>query len=77
VFLVNGIATVLKLGDRTQMGAVLLATSLVAMLQLIAAALVWTIAAHGTAGRRDRGRWPAWCRSRSGRWWPTWCRWCC
>jgi uncharacterized membrane protein YidH (DUF202 family) len=48
VFLVNGIATVLKLGDRTQMGAVLLATSLVAMLQLFAAALVWTIAAHGT-----------------------------
>lgn len=49
VFLVNAIATVLKLGDRTQMGAVLLATSLVAMLQLIAGALVWTIAAHGTA----------------------------
>ncbi len=46
---VNAIATVLKLGDRTQMGAVLLATSLVAMLQLIAGALVWTIAAHGTA----------------------------
>ncbi len=48
VLLVNGIATILKLGDRTQMGAVLLATSLVAMLQLFAAALVWTIAAHGT-----------------------------
>ncbi|KAA6185985.1 hypothetical protein F2Q65_06345 [Thiohalocapsa marina] len=47
VFLVNGIATILKLGDRTQMGAVLLATSLVAMLQLVAAALVWTIAVHG------------------------------
>jgi hypothetical protein len=37
VLLVNSIATVMKLGDRTQMGAVLLATSLVAMLQLIAA----------------------------------------
>jgi len=48
VFVVNAIATILKLGDRTQMGAVLLATSLVAMLQLIAAALVWTIAMHGT-----------------------------
>lgn len=48
VVLVNGIATILKLGDRTQMGAILLATSLVAMLQLVAAALVWTIAAHGT-----------------------------
>jgi uncharacterized membrane protein YidH (DUF202 family) len=46
---VNAIATVLKLGDRTQMGAVLLATSLVAMLQLVAGALVWAIAAHGTA----------------------------
>ena len=47
VFLVNTVATILKLGDRTQMGAVLLATSLVAMLQLIAAAVVWTIAVHG------------------------------
>ncbi len=38
---VNLIATVLKFGDRTQIGAVLLATSLVADLQLIAAAIVW------------------------------------
>ena len=37
---VSLIATVLKLGDRTHMGAVLLATSLVADLQLIAAAVV-------------------------------------
>jgi len=43
---VNAIATVLKFGDRTQLGAVLLATSLVAMLQLIAAAVVWAIAEH-------------------------------
>ena len=43
VIVVNLIATVLKFGDRTQMGAVLLATSLVAMLQLFAAALVWTV----------------------------------
>jgi hypothetical protein len=35
------IATVLKFGDRTHLGAVLLATSLVADLQLIAAAIVW------------------------------------
>ena len=47
---VSLIATVIKFGDRSQMGAVLLATSLVAMLQLFAAALVWTVAAHGTAG---------------------------
>ena len=38
---VNLIAMGLKLGDRTQVGAVLLSTSLVANLQLIAAALVW------------------------------------
>lgn len=38
---VSLIATVLKFGDRTHLGAVLLATSLVADLQLIAAALVW------------------------------------
>jgi Ca2+/H+ antiporter, TMEM165/GDT1 family len=43
---VNLIATVLKFGDRTQMGAVLLATSLVAMLQLVAASLVWVAAVH-------------------------------
>lgn len=39
--IVNLIATVLKFGDRTQMGAVLLATSLVADLQLIVAAIFW------------------------------------
>lgn len=39
---VNIIATVLKLGDKTQMGSVLIATSLVADLQLIAAATIWT-----------------------------------
>jgi hypothetical protein len=38
---VSLIATVLKFGDRTQMGAVHLATSLVADLQLVAAGLVW------------------------------------
>jgi hypothetical protein len=48
VILVNLVATVLKFGDRTHMGALLLATSLVAMLQLTGAALVWTIAAHAT-----------------------------
>ena len=48
VVVVNLIATVLKFGDRTQMGALLLATSLVAMLQLIAAVLVWVVAVHVT-----------------------------
>ncbi len=46
VIVVNIIATILKFGDKTQMGAVLLATSLVAVLQLVVAAAVWTIAAH-------------------------------
>ena len=43
---VSLIATILKFGDRSHMGAVLLATSLVADLQLIMAALVWAIAIH-------------------------------
>ncbi|MFZ0788259.1 MAG: DUF6394 family protein [Chromatiaceae bacterium] len=48
VIVVNLIATVLKFGDRTQMGAVLLSTSLVANLQLIAAALIWVVAVYVT-----------------------------
>ncbi len=40
---VSLIATVLKFGDRTQVGAVLLSTSLAADLQLIAAAILWAI----------------------------------
>jgi hypothetical protein len=48
VILVNLVATVLKFGDRTHMGSLLLATSLVAMLQLIGAALVWAVAVHAT-----------------------------
>jgi hypothetical protein len=47
---VNLVATVLKFGDRTQIGAVHLATSLVAVLQLVAAAVVWTYAAHVKGG---------------------------
>ena len=49
VVVVNLIATVLKFGDRSQMGAVLLATSLVAILQLLAASLVWVWAVHISA----------------------------
>jgi Ca2+/H+ antiporter, TMEM165/GDT1 family len=40
--IVSLIATVLKFGDRTQMGAILLSTSLAADLQLITAAILWT-----------------------------------
>ncbi|UCE31193.1 MAG: hypothetical protein JSW68_14375 [Burkholderiales bacterium] len=43
---VNLVATILKFGDRTHIGAVHLATSLVAVLQLIAAAIVWSWAVH-------------------------------
>ncbi len=39
--IVSLIATILKIGDRSHLGAVLLATSLVADLQLIAAAVIW------------------------------------
>ena len=46
--IVNLIATGLKLGDRSQIGALLLATSLVADIQLIAAAITWAIAVHVT-----------------------------
>jgi Ca2+/H+ antiporter, TMEM165/GDT1 family len=48
VVLVNFIATGLKLGDRSHIGAVLLATSLVADLELIAASVYWTVAVHVT-----------------------------
>ena len=40
---VSLISTVLKIGDKTQLGSVLLASSLVADIQLIAAVTVWTI----------------------------------
>lgn len=43
---VSLISTVLKVGDRTHLGAVFLATSLVADLQLIAAAIVWGVVAN-------------------------------
>lgn len=44
--IVSLIATVMKLGERTQIGAILLASSLVADLQLLAAAAVWGIAVY-------------------------------
>ena len=44
---VNLIATILKFGDRTQLGAVHLATSLVAILQLVSAGIVWVVVAQG------------------------------
>lgn len=46
---VNLMATVLKFGDRTQVGAIHLAASLVADLQLIAGAVVWGWAANASA----------------------------
>ncbi len=45
---VNLVATVLKLGDRTQIGAIHLATSLVATLQLVAAAAVYIYASQAS-----------------------------
>lgn len=46
VVIINLIATALKFGDRSQVGAVLLSSSLVADLQLISAALWWTLCNH-------------------------------
>ena len=46
---VNLVATLLKFGDRTQIGAVHLATSLVADLQLVAACVVWVWASEISA----------------------------
>lgn len=45
---VNLIATVMKFGDRTQIGAVHLSTSLVASIQLIVAAVIWAVVVHVT-----------------------------
>jgi len=51
---VSLICTVLKFGDRSHLGALMLATSLVADLQLIAAASIWgyhaQVAAAGVTG---------------------------
>jgi len=46
--LINLIATGLKLGDRSQVGALLLASSLVADVLLITARVVWIIAENDT-----------------------------
>ncbi|WP_281951830.1 DUF6394 family protein [Nitrosophilus kaiyonis] len=48
--IINLIATILKFGDKTQLGSVLLATSLVADIQLIASASVWAIAEYAFGG---------------------------
>lgn len=47
---INLIATILKFGDKTQLGSVLLATSLVADIQLISSATVWTLAKYAFGG---------------------------
>lgn len=47
---VNLIATVLKFGDRTHVGAIHLAASMVAVIQLVAAALVWFFAPTDAKG---------------------------
>lgn len=49
------IATIMKIGERSHMSAMLLSASLVVDLQLIAAAVIWTVAVHMT----DAGLTPA------------------
>lgn len=50
---VNAIATILKLGDRTQLGAIHLASSLVADVQLVIAAAVWAWGTHVQIGHSE------------------------
>ncbi|MBW7925792.1 MAG: hypothetical protein H3C59_13760 [Burkholderiaceae bacterium] len=50
---VNLVATILKLGDRTQVGAIHLASSLVADVQLLIAAAVWTWGSHVQVGHPE------------------------
>lgn len=47
----NLVAMVLKFGDRTHVGATMLATSVAANVHLIAAAVVWALASHLAGGR--------------------------
>lgn len=47
---VSMICTVLKFGDRTHLGALMLATSLVADLQLVIAAILWGFAEQISGG---------------------------
>lgn len=47
---VSIIATILKFGDRSHLGAVVLASSLVADIQLIAAAVIWGLASQQNTG---------------------------
>lgn len=51
-FLVSLISTIIKFGDRTHMGSLLLATSLVADLQLLLAILVWTFSVGALDGNK-------------------------
>jgi len=66
---VSLIATVLKFGDRTQIGAVHLATSLVADLQLVAAGVVWIWAKEISAEGINVMSLPAWCPCPAARCW--------
>ncbi len=70
---VSLIATIIKFGDRSQMGAVLLATSLVADLQLLIAAFVWAYAANVSRLPASPAKsWPASFRCRVAPCSPTW-----
>ena len=44
----SNVLTFWKFGDRTQIGALHLATSLVAVIQLLAAAVTWILASNGS-----------------------------
>ena len=74
---VSLIATVLKFGDRTQIGAVHLATSLVADLQLVAAVVVWIWAQEISARGMTAAHTASMVSCPVAHCWPTWSRSCC
>ena len=55
VIVVNIIATILKLGDRSQVGAILLSSSLVATLLLISSRIVWIVVADPSGNITQTG----------------------
>jgi len=50
---VNIIGTILKIGDRTKIGSILVATSIVALIQLVFAGLIWSYYENFTIGVSD------------------------
>lgn len=50
---VNIIGTILKIGDRTKIGSILVATSIVALIQLVFAGIIWSYYENFSTGVSD------------------------